>query len=146
MCEPGNLERVSYGVSRIGMTAFADVVCAASTILWVVVAFSAYGLSGIHMYKTVATVSTPWARWKGNPQDALWLALMTAGLGTAGFMLFLFMFVSDPHRLLLTGSGFFVVLFLFFLGASALNAYLLSHPRFSLLVSSSGETAKREID
>jgi hypothetical protein len=74
---------------------------------------------------------TPWSQWKRHYADNLTTATVAALLEAGSFLLFLYMFIQTPQRLFAVVGGALILFWLFNVGISALNAYLLSHPKIA---------------
>jgi hypothetical protein len=76
---------------------------------------------------TPLDLQSPWSLWKSNWADNLWTASVVATMQSAAFLLFLYLFMQEPHRLILMGGASLLVFWIVNVGASALNASLISH-------------------
>jgi hypothetical protein len=78
---------------------------------------------------TPLDLQSPWSLWKSNWTDNLWTASVVAIMQSGAFLLFLYLFMQEPRRLILMGGASLFVFWIINVVASALNAYLLSHPK-----------------
>jgi hypothetical protein len=96
------------------------------------------------MPKPTVDLSTPWSQWKAHPGNALRPAAEVAAVIAGSLLIFLYLFIQEPRRLLLVGGGAFVVLWLFLVGVSAATAY--RQTEVLPLIPPDNKTAKLEID
>ena len=80
---------------------------------------------------TLIAAETPWSQWKRHYAKNFGTASVAALLEAGTFLLFLYMFIQTPTRLVLVVGGAFGLFWIFHVGVSALNAYLLSHPKIT---------------
>jgi hypothetical protein len=76
---------------------------------------------------TPLDLKSPWSLWKSNWADNLWTASVVAIMQSGAFLLFFYLFIEEPRRLILMGGASLLVFWIFNVGASALNASLISH-------------------
>jgi hypothetical protein len=76
---------------------------------------------------TPLALQSPWSLWKSKWAGNLWTAFVVAILQSGAFLLFLYLFMQEPSRLILMGGASLLVFWIINVGASALNASLLGH-------------------
>lgn len=76
---------------------------------------------------TQLDLQSPWSLWKSNWADNLCTASLVAALQSGAFLLFLYLFMQERRRLILMAGASLLVFWIINVGASALNASLLSH-------------------
>ena len=84
---------------------------------------------------TSLDLRSPWSLWKSNWADNLWTAAVVATMQSGAFLLFFYLFLQEPRRLLLVGGASLLVFWIFNVGASALNAFLSSHSKDTRITS-----------
>ena len=80
---------------------------------------------------TPSAAVTPWAQWKGHYAENLATATLAALLEAGAFFLFLYILIRTPQRLFGVAGCAFALFWMFHVGISALNAYLLSRPKIA---------------
>jgi hypothetical protein len=78
---------------------------------------------------TQLDLQSPWSLWKSNWAGNLWTASMVATLQSGAFLLFLYLFMQEPRRLILMGGTSLLAFWIINVVASALNASLSSHSK-----------------
>ena len=80
---------------------------------------------------TPLDLQSPWSLWKSNWADNLFTASVVAAMQSGTLLLFLYLFMQEPRRFVLVGGVSLLVFWIINVVASALNAYLISHPKYT---------------
>lgn len=76
-------------------------------------------------------LQSPWSLWKSNWADNLWTASVVAIMQSGAFLLFFYLFMQEPRRLILMGGASLFVFWIFNVVVSALNASLTSNSKYA---------------